>query len=605
MIRWLASLLLVLISASGFAQDRLEGFIWPTDSSPYLTSTFGETRSAHFHTGIDIKTWGQEGYRVFASKAGHISRIHVSPTGYGKALYLTHDDGTTTVYAHLQRFAPRLEQWIDSVRWARQTPEISIDVRDTGMKVDQREVIGYTGSTGVGPPHLHFEIRDINEVALNPLRSNLSVTDTRPPIFTSLLIEPLTPNAYIEGSLYPSLLYPGQKEGDTTSFGMRSVTDKVGLSVSVYDVADKVNNKYEVYELLLLSNQDTLHHLVHDEIEFEDGKFMFQERIPARGARKRSYQKLYTEAASSPFSITSNRDGLLPDSTQTYTFIARDFYGNTSTATVTLTRGLVMQSESLTTATRIPDETWFWRKNWATADGLSSVRFNESFGMTVDAQHQFVWDSVRSALYSEIIPDQRSEIVYPNQDMHLTFFEDTFLDTTTLAIVQHDATSNTGFSIFPGSQTPLRDYAVSLFVRDSLLDSGGYHLYHVDEQRDKLSFVPSFFTGRMLTAYPSQLGVFKILQDTVPPVILDSSLKQSRTGTWNLAVKLEDALSGVDFKSGILQVNGQQGLTEYDPETDELIFFRPGFTPQKENEVVIMISDFAGNQTTTSLIISK
>ena len=102
---------------------------WPVDVSRHLSGTFGETRSAHFHSGLDIKTWGREGYPVFATEEGYISRMAISARGYGKVLYVTHPNGYTSVYAHLQRFSPELQAYIDSVRMARGYRfEIDIDL---------------------------------------------------------------------------------------------------------------------------------------------------------------------------------------------------------------------------------------------------------------------------------------------------------------------------------------------------------------------------------------------------------------------------------------------------------------------------------------------
>ncbi len=79
-------------------------YLWPTEASPYLTSTFAETRSAHFHAALDIKTWGQRGYEVYATRDGVVDRIAIGPRGYGKVVYLKHNDGSYSVYAHLLSF---------------------------------------------------------------------------------------------------------------------------------------------------------------------------------------------------------------------------------------------------------------------------------------------------------------------------------------------------------------------------------------------------------------------------------------------------------------------------------------------------------------------
>ncbi len=69
-----------------------------------LSSNFGEIRPNHFHTGLDFKTNGKIGYRIYAIEEGFVSRIKVSPYGYGRVVYIDHPDGKTSVYSHISQF---------------------------------------------------------------------------------------------------------------------------------------------------------------------------------------------------------------------------------------------------------------------------------------------------------------------------------------------------------------------------------------------------------------------------------------------------------------------------------------------------------------------
>ena len=95
-------------SLFAFSQD----YHPPVDFKMLLSGTFGELRGNHFHSGIDIKTEGVEGQKVYSIADGYISRIKVSTWGYGKALYITHPDGNTSVYAHLQKFAEAINDYV-------------------------------------------------------------------------------------------------------------------------------------------------------------------------------------------------------------------------------------------------------------------------------------------------------------------------------------------------------------------------------------------------------------------------------------------------------------------------------------------------------------
>lgn len=143
--------------------------VWPTNSSRVLTSTFAEPRDNRYHTGIDISTWNREDYKCFAVSSGFISRIVVSNHGYGKALYLKLTNGKTAVYAHLSKFHPEIEKYIEKLQIKNKKYKIDISPEPKKFKFKKNDIIAFTGSTGIGTPHLHFEMRDENDHPLNPL----------------------------------------------------------------------------------------------------------------------------------------------------------------------------------------------------------------------------------------------------------------------------------------------------------------------------------------------------------------------------------------------------------------------------------------------------
>ena len=88
----------------------------PLGYESILSGTFGELRSNHFHSGLDIKTKGKEGSKVYTFNKGYVSRIKISNGGYGKAIYIKHPDGRTTVYAHLQKFSAKIEAIVNEIQ---------------------------------------------------------------------------------------------------------------------------------------------------------------------------------------------------------------------------------------------------------------------------------------------------------------------------------------------------------------------------------------------------------------------------------------------------------------------------------------------------------
>ena len=110
-------------SFRGWAGNR-DGVASPLNIPLILAGNFGELRADHFHTGLDFKTEGREGFPVLAATDGVISRIKISPYGYGRALYMSGPQGLTTVYAHLREFAPAIEQWAVDLQYKQQQFEL-------------------------------------------------------------------------------------------------------------------------------------------------------------------------------------------------------------------------------------------------------------------------------------------------------------------------------------------------------------------------------------------------------------------------------------------------------------------------------------------------
>jgi murein DD-endopeptidase MepM/ murein hydrolase activator NlpD len=139
-----------------------EKYIFPIrpGSPGSLAGTMGELRSTHFHSGIDIRTNNEIGWPVLAAKSGYISRAGVGPSGYGNVLYITHPDGNTTVYGHLDKFKGAVGDFVLKERYRRKRSEIDIEFPTTQFPVNQGDTIAFAGNTGSsGGPHLHFNIQ--------------------------------------------------------------------------------------------------------------------------------------------------------------------------------------------------------------------------------------------------------------------------------------------------------------------------------------------------------------------------------------------------------------------------------------------------------------
>ena len=163
----------------------------PFDFKMLLSGTFGELRSNHFHSGIDIRTQGVEGHKVKAIADGYISRIKISTSGFGKAIYITHPQtGHTSVYAHLQKFSQKIDGIVKKEHYKQERFEIDFFPNKDALQIKQGEIIALSGNSGgSGGPHLHFEIRDTkSEHPINPLQFGFDITVNMAPVLENLKI---------------------------------------------------------------------------------------------------------------------------------------------------------------------------------------------------------------------------------------------------------------------------------------------------------------------------------------------------------------------------------------------------------------------------------
>ncbi len=247
------------------AQD----YAWPTNASRSLTSSFAETRPTHFHSGIDIKTWGREGYKVFATRSGYIWRVRISPFGYGRVIYQILDTGETAVYAHLKKFSPRLENLMRKLQREQNRFSVTRIFKPYEYPVKRRDLIAYTGSTGIGSPHLHFEIREDATTPTNPLLKDFELKDTVSPSPISLAALPLNLGSQIDGWPGP-MVYPVRKTG-RNSYSVEKpvqIWGTIGFAVSAYDQANGVSNKFSVYRISMTLNETEIFRSTFDKFSF-------------------------------------------------------------------------------------------------------------------------------------------------------------------------------------------------------------------------------------------------------------------------------------------------------------------------------------------------
>ncbi|PWT97961.1 MAG: M23 family peptidase, partial [Bacteroidetes bacterium] len=171
-----------------------------------LAGNFGELRANHYHMGLDIKTNKVQNYPVYAAADGYISRVKIEPGGFGRAIYINHPNGYSTLYAHLNDFFPALEQYVTQQQYKQETWAIYIELPPNLFPVKKGDFIAYSGTTGGSQaPHVHFEIRRTStDINLNPLLFGLPVADNIAPTITRIALYDRTKSVYEQSpKIYP------------------------------------------------------------------------------------------------------------------------------------------------------------------------------------------------------------------------------------------------------------------------------------------------------------------------------------------------------------------------------------------------------------------
>lgn len=595
---YLTLILLLAIPIVSKAQLLESNYKWPTNSGQFLSSTFGETRSAHFHAGLDIKTWGMEGYPVYATRDGYLSQLAITSHGYGKVIYLKHLDGSYSVYAHLSKFNKQFQELADQLRFPNYSYEMGANYESDSIYVRQGNIIGYTGSTGIGPPHLHFEIRNQNNEPINPLKAGFKIKDNIQPIFRNLLVEPMLPSSSIEGKNLAKTFSPSRIKAGEYSYGTVKTSGPIGLNVHVYDGADDVFNKYAIYEMYVVQNEDTLFGQKVSTFKFEQSSTMMLDRIPAPGAIAKNYHRLYLHhAADHPF-VTHYDEYFDIKYGETYTIIAKDYFGNTSTAVVEFEEENA-QIDAIEHYDLGEIKNGLWFENHISLAGNSYIDLAQSqYGVlwdTTSNQRLVDFKNDANTFMARITPDSQTTFETPDKRVKFYYPKNTYH--SPISILHNYKVDEDVFEIeVKSANVNLNKNIEVYFYLGNFMD--GYDkaaLYYYNSGNGRLSLVPSRIKGGMLAASLPGFGKYRVAEDTTKPIIKSVRYSKLYSGERVIIVDVDDDLSGIDFRTAIFKVNGQQGIAEYDYEKKRFTYYNPKVRLKAKNEVYFSIKDRAGN----------
>ncbi|MFY7758725.1 MAG: M23 family metallopeptidase, partial [Flavobacterium stagni] len=263
----------IYLFSQNYPQDYFQA---PLDIPLQLSGNFGELRPNHFHAGFDFKTQQREGLNVYAAAEGYVSRIKIATNGYGKAIYITHPNGYTTVYGHLQKAVGAIEAKIQELQYAEKSFAVEAYFKPGELPVKKGELIAISGNTGGSDgPHLHFEFRDSKtEKIINPLYFGIPIKDTKAPTIANLMVYPVGANSVANESKRPTLLSLSlQADGSYLAQKVKA-TGTIGFAINAYDRDDVSFNNNGTFFTQLSHNGTPTFEVLFDQMPFDEARYV-------------------------------------------------------------------------------------------------------------------------------------------------------------------------------------------------------------------------------------------------------------------------------------------------------------------------------------------
>ncbi|MGQ2982492.1 M23 family metallopeptidase [Flavobacterium sp.] len=550
--------LLLLSATAAVAQQTTypqDYFISPMNLPLHASGTFGELRTNHFHAGLDYRTNQKEGLPVYAAAEGYVSRLRVSSYGYGTALYIDHPNGFTTLYGHLQKYAPKIEEYVRAKQYEKQSFDVDLFLKPGELMVTKGELVALSGNSGgSGGPHLHFEYRDTKtEMIINPLLFGLDkkMKDTKAPTIQGLIAYPLSDDAVVNESKKPFIINLNLQKDGTYIADKIAAKGKVGFSIATSDKSTGSTGNNGIFKVQTFFNGSPYFNYAFNTFAFDESRyinnFIDYPRYYSTGQR---YQKLFVKTPY-PFSVlkgnpSNGQFSIVPDTIKNYRIEVADFHGNK-----TVVNGSIEYSGN-------PAQ-------------VADPKHITPYFVKAGNDHNYTKDNV-----SVFIPAN-------------AFYEDFYMDFNVRdsILYLHNATvpihTNVEVSFDVGHLS--KDVLQKTFI-------AGFN-------EKKVTYNSSVMKEGRLTAKVKQLGNFKLAQDNNPPKIFDISFTEGKwltdkDGFW---CKISDDLSGIATFDAF--INGKWALMHYDHKT-RVIFhnFSDGIVGEGKNDLKIVVTDNVGNSTT-------
>lgn len=539
-----------------FSQDKYPNdyFINPLEIPLVLSGTFGELRSNHFHAGLDIKTQGREGLNVLASADGYVSRINVSHWGYGKAIYITHPNGYTTVYGHLKKFSPKIEAFVKKAQYKKESFTLRLYPKSTDLTIGKGEIIALSGNSGSsGGPHLHYEIRDVKADIINPMLFGINVPDHKKPTIQSAFAYSNNDTSQVNHSekivnLYLKRLNNGDLMANTIyAYG------EIGIGINAFDRLDAAINQNGLYELEMKVNGNKIFQFTVDKFSFAESRYINTYIDYERYARlKQRVQKCFIDLPKSKLSLyktLSNKGYFKVMDSLDYNVVitAKDFKGNKTKLTIPV-KG---KKDTILVSKIIKKTPYFFRANQINriADSIVQVTFPKN-------------------------------IFYSN-----LYFDYTYQD---------------GIATLHNKTVPVHNYFRIYFDVTKYSDEIIKQMYIASRSKyGKLNYLNTRHKDGKLYASSKTLGQFTLTTDSFMPKIVHYNFKANDNLSRKryLKVRISDKGSGIKSYRG--EIDGKWILMEFNPKTGILSYdFNDKKLENTSHILKVIVTDNVNNSTT-------
>ncbi|MCF6341939.1 MAG: M23 family metallopeptidase [Bacteroidales bacterium] len=543
----------------------------PLDIPLLLSGTFGELRANHFHAGIDIKTQGAEGEKVFAIADGYVSRIKVSTGGYGKVIYMTHPSGFVSVYGHLKQFNDSIRKFVRNLQYKKESYTVEAFPGKNELKVKKGELIALSGNTGGSDgPHLHFEIREeATQYPLNPLFfNNITIKDQVSPRISLLAVYPLGGLTLINGKNDTAYFTVEKKGKDYVLSPHReiSISGPFSLGILTYDQMNGATNKNGIFSVDLLLDEEKVFGLEMDKLSFATTRYLNSLiDYPYYKRKKRRLIRTQVDTNNRLFNYRGvNNNGIYSFSDSLphlFQYVISDVYENRSVFSFRVESQERQAAES--------------KKGHAENNG-TFFRFSRE----------------------NKISTPHISLTFPAN----TFYRSFYFQLKTLPAEE--------FSFTPVFEvhnpfTPAQKYFSVAITPDSIpgkLKDKMYIAYTPDADQ-AYYFMGAKWKGDKLTAKSRLQGKYAVLEDTIAPEISTVNFYPGKNVSkqHSLKVRIREKQTGIKSYRGTL--NGHWILMEYKPKKNLLTYNYDEYIRKGENTFKLVVTDLLGNETVYEAVI--